>query len=116
MVTLTPRSSAAAGTRAGRGPCPPPTSHPRHRRSAKRAAGGRPPAGDFGLPTKADPLPTPDATPAWLADRGSQTPRREKFVAYKLYAYWSAPKPEDVEAFEQYYAETHVPRAAAVPN
>ncbi len=37
-------------------------------------------------------------------------------MAYKLYAYWSAPKPEDVEAFEEYYAETHVPRAAAVPN
>jgi uncharacterized protein (TIGR02118 family) len=37
-------------------------------------------------------------------------------VAYKLYAYWSAPKPEDVEAFEEYYADTHVPRAAAVPN
>ena len=37
-------------------------------------------------------------------------------MAYKLYAYWSAPSPEDVEAFEQYYAETHVPRAAAVPN
>jgi uncharacterized protein (TIGR02118 family) len=42
-------------------------------------------------------------------------PRRDT-VAYKLYAYWSAPKPEDVEAFEQYYAETHVPRACAVPN
>jgi len=37
-------------------------------------------------------------------------------VPYKLYAYWSAPKPEDVEEFERYYAETHVPRAAAVPN
>jgi uncharacterized protein (TIGR02118 family) len=37
-------------------------------------------------------------------------------VSYKLYAYWSAPKPEDVDAFEQYYLETHVPRAAAVPN
>lgn len=37
-------------------------------------------------------------------------------MPYKLYAYWSAPKPEDVEAFEEYYAETHVPRAAAVPN
>jgi uncharacterized protein (TIGR02118 family) len=37
-------------------------------------------------------------------------------VAYKLYAYWSAPKPEDVEAFEEYYASTHVPRAEAVPN
>jgi uncharacterized protein (TIGR02118 family) len=37
-------------------------------------------------------------------------------VAYKIYAYWSAPKPEDVEAFEEYYASTHVPRAEAVPN
>lgn len=37
-------------------------------------------------------------------------------MPYKLYAYWSAPKPEDVEEFERYYAETHVPRAAAVPN
>jgi len=35
---------------------------------------------------------------------------------YKLFAYWSAPKPEDVDAFEQYYADTHVPRAAAVPE
>jgi len=35
---------------------------------------------------------------------------------YKLFAYWSAPKPEDVEAFEEYYASTHVPRAAAVPH
>jgi uncharacterized protein (TIGR02118 family) len=35
---------------------------------------------------------------------------------YKLFAYWSAPKPEDVEAFEEYYAGTHVPRAAAVPE
>jgi uncharacterized protein (TIGR02118 family) len=35
---------------------------------------------------------------------------------YKLYAYWSAPKPEDIDAFEKYYLETHVPRAAAVPN
>jgi uncharacterized protein (TIGR02118 family) len=37
-------------------------------------------------------------------------------VPYKLYAYWSAPKAEDVEEFERYYRETHVPRAAAVPN
>jgi len=37
-------------------------------------------------------------------------------VSYKLFAYWSAPKPEDVEEFEEYYANTHVPRAAAVPN
>jgi uncharacterized protein (TIGR02118 family) len=35
---------------------------------------------------------------------------------YKLYAYWSAPKPEDVDAFEEYYRTTHVPRAAAVPG
>jgi uncharacterized protein (TIGR02118 family) len=35
---------------------------------------------------------------------------------YKLYAYWSAPRSEDVDAFEEYYAHTHVPRAAAVPN
>lgn len=37
-------------------------------------------------------------------------------MPYKLYAYWSAPKDEDVEEFERYYAETHVPRAAAVPK
>ena len=37
-------------------------------------------------------------------------------MPYKLYAYWSAPKPEDVEEFEAYYASTHVPRAAAVPH
>jgi uncharacterized protein (TIGR02118 family) len=35
---------------------------------------------------------------------------------YKLFAYWSAPKAEDIEAFEQYYADTHVPRASAVPE
>jgi uncharacterized protein (TIGR02118 family) len=35
---------------------------------------------------------------------------------YKLYAFWSAPKPEDQAAFEEYYAATHVPRAAAVPH
>lgn len=37
-------------------------------------------------------------------------------MSYKIFAYWSAPKPEDVDAFEEYYASTHVPRAAAVPN
>jgi uncharacterized protein (TIGR02118 family) len=41
---------------------------------------------------------------------------QEEIVPYKLYAYWSAPKAEDVEEFERYYADTHVPRAAAVPN
>lgn len=35
---------------------------------------------------------------------------------YKLYAYWSAPKPEDGDAFEEYYLSTHVPRATAVPH
>lgn len=37
-------------------------------------------------------------------------------MAYKIYAYWSAPKPEDVEAFEEHYASTHVPLAAKVPH
>jgi uncharacterized protein (TIGR02118 family) len=35
---------------------------------------------------------------------------------YKLYAFWSAPKPEDAEAFEEYYTSAHVPRASAVPH
>lgn len=35
---------------------------------------------------------------------------------YKLYALWSAPKPEDQEAFEKHYLGTHVPLAAAVPE
>ena len=35
---------------------------------------------------------------------------------YKLFAYWTAPKPEDREAFEEYYVNEHVPRAAAVPH
>jgi uncharacterized protein (TIGR02118 family) len=37
-------------------------------------------------------------------------------MPYKLYAYWSAPRREDEEAFEEYYKSTHVPRAAAVPG
>lgn len=37
-------------------------------------------------------------------------------MSYKIFAYWSAPEPEDVAAFEEYYESTHVPRAAAVPN
>jgi len=32
---------------------------------------------------------------------------------YKLYSYWSAPQPEDVEA---YYLSTHCPKAEAVPH
>ena len=35
---------------------------------------------------------------------------------YKLYSYWSAPRPEDVEAFEEYYLSTHCPKAEVVPN
>jgi uncharacterized protein (TIGR02118 family) len=35
---------------------------------------------------------------------------------YKLYAYWSAPRPEDEAAFEEHYLGTHVPLAAAVPH
>jgi uncharacterized protein (TIGR02118 family) len=34
----------------------------------------------------------------------------------KIVATWSAPKPEDVSAFEEYYAKTHVPLAAAAPG
>ena len=35
---------------------------------------------------------------------------------YKLYALWSAPKPEDQPAFEKHYVGTHAPLAAAVPE
>ncbi len=35
---------------------------------------------------------------------------------YKIVALWGAPKPHDVEAFEKYYAETHVPLARKVPH
>jgi uncharacterized protein (TIGR02118 family) len=35
---------------------------------------------------------------------------------YKIVALWSAPKAEDVEAFEAYYRDTHVPKATVVPN
>jgi uncharacterized protein (TIGR02118 family) len=35
---------------------------------------------------------------------------------YKLFAYWSAPKPEDVDAFEEHYLNVHCPLAAAVPG
>lgn len=35
---------------------------------------------------------------------------------YKLFAYWSAPKAQDVDAFEEYYLSTHVPKASAVPH
>lgn len=35
---------------------------------------------------------------------------------YKLFAFWSAPKPEDREVFEEYYAATHVSPAPAVSH
>jgi uncharacterized protein (TIGR02118 family) len=35
---------------------------------------------------------------------------------YKLYSYWSAPRAEDLEAFEEYYASTHCPKAEVVPH
>lgn len=35
---------------------------------------------------------------------------------YKLYAVWTHPKPEDIEAFERHYEEVHAPLAAAIPG
>lgn len=35
---------------------------------------------------------------------------------YKLYAFWSAPKSEDIEAFEEHYTQIHGPLAAKVPH
>jgi uncharacterized protein (TIGR02118 family) len=35
---------------------------------------------------------------------------------YKIVALWSAPKPGDVDAFESYYREVHVPKAQTVPG
>ena len=35
---------------------------------------------------------------------------------YKLIACWSAPRHEDVEAFEEHYNEVHLPAAAKVPG
>ena len=35
---------------------------------------------------------------------------------HTLVAVWSAPDPEDEEAFEEHYTNEHAPKAAAVPN
>ncbi len=35
---------------------------------------------------------------------------------YTLVAIWSAPRPEDAEAFEEHYRSTHGPAAAKVPG
>jgi uncharacterized protein (TIGR02118 family) len=37
-------------------------------------------------------------------------------MSVKLYAFWSAPQEADVEAFEDYYVNVHVPIAARVPG
>lgn len=37
-------------------------------------------------------------------------------MAYKTVSCWSAPRPEDVEEFERYYAEVHVPHATRIPG
>jgi uncharacterized protein (TIGR02118 family) len=70
--------------------------------------------GAIGDPTKAERRVGAEGVPGCLG--GVRTRGQEETVPYKLYAYWSAPKAEDVEEFERYYADTHVPRAAAVPN
>ncbi|HTT75622.1 MAG TPA: EthD family reductase [Candidatus Binataceae bacterium] len=35
---------------------------------------------------------------------------------YKVVGFWGLPKPGEVEAFEKYYWETHVPLARRVPH
>jgi uncharacterized protein (TIGR02118 family) len=35
---------------------------------------------------------------------------------YKLFAIWTGPSPDQVEAFERHYAEVHVPLAASIPG
>ena len=35
---------------------------------------------------------------------------------YKLVALWSAPKVSDVDSFEHYYRDVHVPKATVVPG
>jgi uncharacterized protein (TIGR02118 family) len=35
---------------------------------------------------------------------------------YKLFAVWTNPAPEDVEAFERHYTEVHAPLAASIPG
>lgn len=35
---------------------------------------------------------------------------------YKIVALWSAPKQAEVDAFERYYRDVHVPKASVVPE
>jgi len=35
---------------------------------------------------------------------------------YKIVSFWTAPRPQDVEAFEEYYENVHGPMAARLPG
>ena len=35
---------------------------------------------------------------------------------YKIVAFWGSPKPSDIESFEKYYVDVHVPLARKVPH
>jgi uncharacterized protein (TIGR02118 family) len=35
---------------------------------------------------------------------------------FKVYGYWTAPRPEDVAAFEDFYMDTHIVTASRVPH
>ena len=37
-------------------------------------------------------------------------------MGYKTVSCWSAPRPEDIEEFESYYTEVHVPHATRIPG
>jgi uncharacterized protein (TIGR02118 family) len=41
---------------------------------------------------------------------------KEFIMVYRAISTWSAPKPEDVQKFEEYYHKVHVPFAARVPG
>jgi uncharacterized protein (TIGR02118 family) len=42
--------------------------------------------------------------------------RKENTDMYKTISYWTAPQPQDLEAFEEYYQQVHGPMAARVPG
>jgi uncharacterized protein (TIGR02118 family) len=37
-------------------------------------------------------------------------------MAVKIYAFWSAPRAEEIDDFEAWYMGTHIPLAAALPG
>jgi uncharacterized protein (TIGR02118 family) len=37
-------------------------------------------------------------------------------VVYKLFAVWTSPSPDQVEAFEEHYTKVHIPLAASIPG